>query len=122
MAVRKSIVTFAERKAQWASQAAEKNLTRAFLGEVSKKITVTLTVKKEILVDRPKFYWADSGTSLIRICEDAAGNVIVFSGNAEFPAEGNTATITATVKTHRFYTQGDVSVPQTIIIRPKIVA
>jgi len=122
MAVRKSIATFAERKAQWASQAAEKNLTRAFLGEVSKKITVTLTVKKEIVVDRPKFYWADSGTSLLRICEDAGGNVIVFSGNAEFPTEGNTATITATVKTHRFYTQGDVSVPQTIIIRPKIVA
>ena len=98
------------------------NATRTFIGTEKKKITVTLTVKKEIMVDRPKFYWADSGTSLIRICEDAAGNVIVFSGNAEFPAEGNTATITATVKTHRFYTQGDVSVPQTIIIRPKIVA
>jgi hypothetical protein len=122
LAVRKSIATFAERKAQWTAQAATKNATRTFVGAEKKKITVTLTVKKAIVVDRPKFYWADSGTSLLRICEDAAGNVIVFSGNAEFPTEGNTATITATVKTHRFYTQGDVSVPQTIIIRPKIVA
>jgi len=122
LAVRKSISTQAERKAQWAAQAAEKNATRSFVGAEKKKITVTLTVKKEIVVDRPKFYWADSGTSLLRICEDADGNVIVFSGNADFPAEGETATITATVKMHRYYKQGDIEVPQTIIIRPKIVA
>ena len=122
LAVRKSIATLAERKAQWIAQAAEKNTTRKFVGTEKKKITVTLTVKKEIVVDRPKFYWADSGTSLLRICEDADGNVIVFSGNADFPAEGETATITATVKMHRYYKQNDIEVPQTIIIRPKIVA
>jgi hypothetical protein len=122
LAVRKSIATFAERKAQWTAQAATKNATRTFVGAEKKKITVTLTVKKAIVVDRPKFYWADSGTSLLRICEDAAGNVIVFSGNADFPAEGETATITATVKMHRYYKQGDIEVPQTVIIRPKVVA
>lgn len=122
LAVRKSIATFAERKAQWTAQAATKNATRTFIGAEKKKITVTLTVKKEIVVDRPKFYWADSGTSLLRICEDADGNVIVFSGNADFPAEGETATITATVKMHRYYKQGDIEVPQTVIIRPKTVA
>jgi len=122
LAVRKSIATLAERKAQWIAQAAEKNTTRKFVGAEKKKITVTLTVKKEIVVDRPKFYWADSGRSLLRICEDADGNVIVFSGNADFPAEGETATITATVKMHRYYKQNDIEVPQTIIIRPKIVA
>ena len=122
LAVRKSIATLAERKAQWIAQAAEKNTTRKFFGTEKKKITVTLTVKKEIVVDRPKFYWADSGTSLLRICEDADGNVIVFSGNADFPAEGETATITATVKMHRYYKQNDIEVPQTLIIRPKIVA
>ncbi len=122
LAVRKSITTFAERKAQWTAQAATKNATRTFVGAEKKKITVTLTVKKAIVVDRPKFYWADSGTSLLRICEDAAGNVIVFSGNADFPAEGETATITATVKMHRYYKQGDIEVPQTVIIRPKVVA
>ena len=122
LAVRKSIATLAERKAQWIAQAAEKNTTRKFVGAEKKKITVTLTVKKEIVVDRPKFYWADSGRSLLRICEDADGNVIVFSGDADFPAEGETATITATVKMHRYYKQNDIEVPQTIIIRPKIVA
>ena len=122
LAVRKSITTLAERKAQWIAQAAEKNVTRTFVGTEKKKITVTLTVKKVIVVDRPKFYWADSGTSLLRICEDADGNVIVFSGNADFPAEGETATITATVKMHRYYKQGDIEVPQTVIIRPKTVA
>ena len=122
LAVRKSIATFAERKAQWTAQAATKNATRTFIGAEKKKITVTLTVKKEIMVDRPKFYWADSGRSLLRICEDADGNVLVFSGNADFPAEGETATITATVKMHRYYKQGDIEVPQTVIIRPKTVA
>ena len=122
IAVRNSIAKMAERKAQWTAQAAVKNATRTFVGVEKKKITVTLTVKKAIVVDRPKFYWADSGTSLLRICEDADGNVIVFSGNADFPAEGETATITATVKMHRYYKQNDIEVPQTIIIRPKVVA
>ena len=122
LAVRKSIATLAERKAQWIAQAAEKNATRTFVGTEKKKITVTITVKKVIVVDRPKFYWADSGRSLLRICEDTDGNVIVFSGNADFPNEGETATITATVKMHRYYKQNDIEVPQTVIIRPKTVA
>jgi hypothetical protein len=122
LAVRKSIATLAERKAQWQAQAAEKNATRTFVGTEKKKITVTLTVKKAIVVERPRFHYYDSGTSLLRICEDADGNVIVFSGNAEFPAEGETATITATVKMHRYYKQNDIEVPQTVIIRPKTVA
>jgi hypothetical protein len=122
LAVRKSIATMAERKAQWQAEAVAKNATRTFVGTEKKKITITLTVKKAIVVDRPKFYWADSGTSLLRICEDVDGNVIVFSGNADFPAEGETATITATVKMHRYYKQGDIEVPQTVIIRPKTVA
>ena len=32
------------------------------------------------------------------------------------------ATITATVKMHRYYKQNDIEVPQTVIIRPKTVA
>jgi hypothetical protein len=121
IAVRNSIAKMAERKAQWTAQAAVKNATRTFVGVEKKKITVTLTVKKAIMVDRPRFHYYDSGTSLLRICEDADGNVIIFSGNADFPAEGETATITATVKMHRYYKQNDIEVPQTVIIRPKIV-
>jgi hypothetical protein len=122
IAVRNSIAKMAERKAQWTAQAAVKNATRTFVGVEKKKITVTLTVKKAIMVDRPRFHYYDSGTSLLRICEDADGNVIIFSGNADFPAEGETATITATVKMHRYYKQNDIEVPQTVIIRPKVVA
>jgi hypothetical protein len=122
LAVRKSMATMAERKAQWQAEAVAKNATRTFVGTEKKKITVTLTVKKAIVVERPRFHYYDSGTSLLRICEDADGNVIVFSGNADFPAEGETATITATVKMHRYYKQNDIEVPQTVIIRPKTVA
>jgi hypothetical protein len=121
-AVRNSMERDILRKAEYQAKAAAAAATQQFVGEVGKKVTLTITVKKEILVDRPKFHYYDSGRSNIRLCQDQDGNVIVFSGNAAFPSEGQTATITATVKSHRVYTRDGVDTPQTTIIRPKLVA
>lgn len=117
-AVRNSMMKETERKAQWAADAAAKNATRKYLGEVGKKIQLTITVKAEIRIERMKFHYYDSGVSLIRICEDVDGNVITFNGTADFPAKGETAVITATVKSHKDYK----GTPQTVITRPKFVA
>ena len=121
-AVRNSMEREVQWKAEYKAKAVAAAATQKFVGEVGKKVTLTVTVKKEILVDRPKFHYYDSGRSNIRLCQDQDGNVIVFSGNAAFPLEGETATITATVKSHRVYTRDGVDTPQTTIIRPKIVA
>lgn len=121
-AVRNSMEREVQWKAEYKAKAVAAAATQKFVGEVGKKVTLTVTVKKEILVDRPKFHYYDSGMSNIRLCQDQDGNVIVFSGNAAFPLEGETATITATVKSHRVYTRDGVDTPQTTIIRPKIVA
>lgn len=116
-AIRNSMHRETEMRAKWAADNAAKNATRKYLGEVGKKIEITLTVKSEFLVEKPKFHYYDSSFTCIRICEDADGNVIVFSGTASFPNKGQTATITATVKTHRDYK----GTPQTVISRPKII-
>jgi hypothetical protein len=121
-AVRNSMEREVQWKAEYLAKATAAAASQKFVGEVGKKVTLTVTVKKEIMVDRPKFHYYDSGTSNIRLCQDQDGNVIVFSGNAAFPLEGETATITATVKSHRVYSRNGVDTPQTTIIRPKIVA
>ena len=121
-AIRNSMEREVSRKAEWKAKAAAAAATQKFVGEVGKKVTLTITVKKEITVERPRFHYYDSGMSNIRICQDEQGNVIIFSGNANFPQEGETATITATVKSHRIYNRDGVETPQTTVIRPKIVA
>jgi len=120
-AVRNSMERDATRKAEWKAKAAAAAASQKFVGEVGKKLTLTITVKKEITVERPRFHYYDSGMACLRICQDEQGNVIVFSGSAAFPREGETATITATVKSHRVYNRDGVETPQTTIIRPKVV-
>jgi len=121
-AVRNSMEREVQWKAEYLAKATAAAATQQFVGEVGKKVTLTVTVKKEIMVDRPKFHYYDSGRSNLRMCQDELGNIIVFSGSADFPREGETATITATVKSHRVYSRNGVDTPQTTIIRPKIVA
>ena len=121
-AIRNSMERDIARKAEYQAKAIAAAATQQFVGEVGKKVTLTITVKKEILVERPRFHYYDSGVSNLRMCQDDQGNVIVFSGSADFPREGETATITATVKSHRVYSRNGVDTPQTTIIRPKIVA
>jgi len=118
-AVLKGIDARAARKAEWAEKQAALNVTRQYLGEVGKKITVTVAVCKTIVIEGLQFD-GRHGFNFIHILEDADKNVLIYKGHgAAFDGvdKGDTITITATVKSH---TERD-GVKQTIIQRPKKV-
>jgi len=110
-AILKGIDARAARKAEWADKKAAIDATRAFVGTVGEKITITLKVVHIVELD------GSFGTVYINICEDADNNTIIYKGNAKgFPEKGETATITATVKEHGVRN----GVKQTVIQRPKL--
>lgn len=110
-AVLKGIEARAARKAEWADKKAAIDATRAFVGTVGEKITITLKVVHIVELD------GSFGTIYINICEDADNNTIIYKGNAKgFPNKDETATITATVKEHGVRN----GVKQTVIQRPKL--
>jgi hypothetical protein len=110
-AILKGIDARAARKAEWADKKAAIDATRAFVGTVGEKITLTLKVVHIVELD------GSFGTIYINICEDADNNTIIYKGNAKgFPEKGETATITATVKEHGVRN----GVKQTVIQRPKL--
>lgn len=110
-AVLKGIDARAARKAEWADKKAAIDATRAFVGTVGEKITITLKVVHIVELD------GSFGTIYINICEDADNNTIIYKGNAKgFPNKDETATITATVKEHGVRN----GVKQTVIQRPKL--
>lgn len=117
-AVRRYIAKAAERKAEWAAKNAEKNAALVHVGEVGKRVELTLTCKKVIEYVRKAYHYCDSGIGYICIAEDANGNVVVYRGNSGFPAEGRTAIVKCTVKEHVVYN----GTKQTIVSRPTIVA
>jgi hypothetical protein len=117
-AIRKGIESRAARKAEWADKQAALNANRQHLGTVGEKITLTLTIKKVIYLE------SVYGVTLLTILEDADKNVVIYKGNAgavtinpngSFYNEGDTITITATVKEHGVRN----GVKQTVIQRPK---
>jgi len=110
-AILKGIDARAARKAEWADKKAAIDATRAFVGTVGEKITITLKVVHIVELD------GSFGTVYINICEDADNNTIIYKGNAKgFPNKDETATITATVKEHGVRN----GVKQTVIQRPKL--
>lgn len=110
-AILKGIDARAARKAEWADKKAAIDATRAFVGTVGEKITLTLKVVHIVELD------GSFGTVYINICEDADNNTIIYKGNAKgFPNKDETATITATVKEHGVRN----GVKQTVIQRPKL--
>ena len=116
-AVRKSIAERAKRRAEWADKQAALNATRTHIGTVGEKITLTLTVKKILRLA------GQYGMTLICICEDADGNVVIYKGYCEafdldLPSgETKTITVKATVSEHGVRD----GVKQTVIKRPKAV-
>lgn len=111
-AIRKIIAKNKERKELRTREQEELNIKRVFLGIPGKKIDVELTVKKIIAAETA------FGVSFIHICEDVDRNVLVYFGKSNnFPREGETAKVQATVKFHNIRE----GVKQTIIMRPKIV-
>lgn len=110
-AILKGIDARAARKAEWADKKAAIDATRAFVGTVGEKITITLKVVHIVELD------GSFGTIYINICEDADNNTIIYKGNAKgFPNKDETASITATVKEHGVRN----GVKQTVIQRPKL--
>lgn len=115
IAILKGIDSRKAKLQQWEEERNAKKTQEAlqsdFVGSVGEKVTLTLTVQKIIALK------GIYGTSLLCICKDTAGNVIIYKGTADFPQEGCTATITATVKVHNLRE----GVKQTFIQRPRIV-
>lgn len=111
-AVLKGIDTRAQRRAEWNDQRAALDARRQHLGEIGQKITLKLTVRK-IIEFETVFGWNN-----LFIMEDAEQNVVIYKGNSAAFAEvneGETITITATVKDHG--TRDGTK--QTVIQRPK---
>ena len=117
-AVRKGIESRAARKAEWADKQATANAHLKHLGAVGEKITLTLTLKKAIVIGEYQQYrWSPIISRYLLILEDADKNVVIYCGtsNAMPYTEGNTVTIKATVKEHGVRN----GVKQTVIQRPK---
>lgn len=119
-AVRKCIVQREERRAEWASKQAALKADCKHLGEVGKKITLTLTIRHIVVLD------GIYGASYIYILEDADKNVVIYKGKSDVMGwkpdgsvreKGDTFTVTATVKDHGVRD----GVKQTVIQRPKLV-
>jgi hypothetical protein len=111
-AILKGIDSFAAKKAEWAIQKAALNSKRAHLGTVGQKVTLTLTTVHIIVLH------GMYGSNFIHICEDADQNVVIYKGKSyDFPCNGATATMTATVKEHGLRD----GVKQTVIQRPKVI-
>jgi hypothetical protein len=117
-AVRKCIAQRAERRAEWADKQAAMNADRVHLGEVGKKINLTLTIRHIVVLD------GAYGVTYIYIMEDADQNVVIYKGKSDVIGwapdgsvrhKGDTFTVIATVKEHGVRD----GVKQTVIQRPK---
>jgi len=82
----------------------------AHVGAVGDKVTLTLTCEREVRLE------SQFGVSWMSICRDAAGNVVIYKGNADFLGLNETGEVKATIKDHAVYN----GVAQTMIMRPKV--
>lgn len=82
--------------------------TSAHVGEIGKRQQFDLTIRFVVTLE------GAYGTSYINICNDAAGNVIVYKGTRCLGEKGATVSVVATIKDHG---ERD-GVRQTIIARP----
>lgn len=113
-AVRKCIEANIARKVEWANKQAAIDAARQHIGSVGEKVTLTLTLKKVINLD------SNFGVVGLFIFEDAERNVVIYKGNSDSVwelAEGEVATLKATIKEHGVRN----GVKQTVIQRPKAV-
>ena len=79
-------------------------------GYIGDKVTLTLTCERELRLE------SQFGVSWMSICRDAAGNVVIYKGNADFLGLNETGEVKATIKEHAVYN----GVAQTMIMRPKV--
>jgi len=84
------------------------------VGKVGERITLRLTTERVIDCSWGSF---PRIVSFLCIARDESGNAIVYKGAGDFPGEGQTLTVKATVKEHTSYK----GLPQTVVARPKII-
>ncbi len=116
-AVLRGIDARAARRAEWEDKQAALNATRKHVGEVGKRMELTLTVKKIVEFEVLGFSGYHE-VSYIYIMEDAEQNVVIYKGTgAAFSdvEEGEVYTFAAGIKEHGVYN----GVKQTQIQPPK---
>lgn len=84
------------------------------VGKPGERVTLTVTTERVIDCSWGSF---PRIVSYLCIARDEAGNAIVYKGNGDFPGEGQTLTVKATVKEHAYYK----GLPQTVVARPKVI-
>jgi hypothetical protein len=88
------------------------NAASGHFGAIGDRVTLTITVERIIVLQHPVF-----GTNFITIARCDNGNIISYKGKTDIGREGETLTITATVKGHEVYN----GTRQTLIQRPKVL-
>jgi hypothetical protein len=91
------------------------------VGEIGKRIEMTLTVERVIHLDNDgggyAYHAIRFAPPTIYLCRDEQGNRIVYKGTGDFPAKGETAKVKATINEHN-ERDGE---KQTLISRPKVL-
>jgi hypothetical protein len=88
------------------------------VGAVNERVTLIVTTEKVVdITVREASGYARFGSRFMFLARDSHGNRIVYKGNGDFPGEGQTATIKATVAEHAEY-NGE---RQTMVQRPKCI-
>ena len=96
---------------QWAQERAARDAASKWIGEVGKRIELTLTVNHVVTL------CGDYGMTFINLCRDDFGNAVVYKGSNDLKFHGDKVTVKATIKAH----ETRDGVKQTIIARPKII-
>lgn len=112
-AILKGIDARAAKRAEWAKKNAEENASSVHVGEIGKRIDLTLSCYHEIKIE------GSYGISYVHLCKDPDNNIVVYIGNShKFPRKGETKVVKATIKDHSVRD----SVKQTVISRPKVIS
>jgi len=110
-AVLKGIDARQAKREQWAQERAERDAASEWIGEVGKRIELTLNVNHVVTL------CGQWGTTFINLCRDDDGNAVVYKGSSDLKFYADKVTVKATIKAH----DTRDGVKQTIISRPKII-
>jgi hypothetical protein len=110
-AVLKGIDARQAKREQWAQERAERDAASEWVGEVGKRIELTLNVNHVVTL------CGEYGMTFINLCRDDFGNAVVYKGSNDLKFHADKVTVKATIKAH----ETRDGVKQTIISRPKII-
>ena len=99
------------KREQWAQERAERDAASEWIGEVGKRIELTLNVNHVVTL------CGEYGMTFINLCRDDFGNAVVYKGSNDLKFHADKVTVKATIKAH----ETRDGVKQTIISRPKII-